>query len=110
VLYEGRQIFFGTWDEALRYFKNLGFERPSRLTAGDFLTALTNPPEARLLMSQDRSRPCPITPEEFAEAWQESTERQKLIQQIDDKRAEFNKLNGLELYREARALEKHSRV
>jgi ABC-type multidrug transport system ATPase subunit len=111
VLYEGRQIFFGTWDDALQYFQNLGFERPSRLTTGDFLTALTNPQEARLLVSHERARSIPVTVEEFVEAWQQSAERQKLLQQIDEKRDEFtHKVKGLDMYRQARALEKHSRV
>ncbi|KAF2276916.1 uncharacterized protein EI97DRAFT_433130 [Westerdykella ornata] len=111
VLYEGRQIFFGTWQDAIRYFHNLGFERPSRLTTGDFLTALTNPQEARLLVSPDWTRPIPITVDEFVEAWQNSAERQKLLSQINDKRDEYlHRTNGLQCYREARALEKHPRV
>lgn len=111
VLYDGRQIFFGTWQDALRYFKNLGFERPSRLTTGDFLTALTNPLEAKLLASPNHRLSVPLSADEFVEAWQNSPERQKLLSQINDKRDEYlHHTKGLQEYREARALEKHPRV
>jgi ATP-binding cassette, subfamily G (WHITE), member 2, PDR len=110
VLYEGRQIFFGTWTDALEYFQGLGFERPSRLTTGDFLTALTNPDEARLLVRQDRKGKVPVTAEDFASAWRASIERQKVLQQISHLRDQFVSSNGLDTYRQARASEKHSGV
>jgi len=110
VLYEGRQIFFGTWSDALEYFHGLGYERPSRLTTGDYLTALTSPFEASQLVRPDHHGPRPVTSEEFASAWQQSKERQQLLQQVIRLQDEFRDLQGLDQYRQARNLEKHSNV
>jgi ABC-type multidrug transport system ATPase subunit len=111
VLYEGRQIFFGTWADAFDYFQGLGFEKPSRLSIGDFLTALTNPQESRQFVPIERTRTVPVTADDFAEAWQQSIERQKMLQHISNLRDEFrDRTNGLESYRQARDLEKHQGV
>ncbi|KAK5632796.1 hypothetical protein RRF57_008510 [Xylaria bambusicola] len=45
LLYEGRQIYFGEVESAMRYFDELGFENPTRATIADFLTSVTNPVE-----------------------------------------------------------------
>ncbi len=111
VLYEGRQIFFGSWQSAEEYFYGLGFQRPSRLTTGDFLTALTNPAEARLLVRPGYDSRVPSSADEFAAAWQQSIERSQTFQYISRLRDEFTGgLDGLNEYRNARSLEKHSGV
>jgi ATP-binding cassette subfamily G (WHITE) protein 2 (PDR) len=111
VLYEGRQIFFGSWPSAEDYFYGLGFERPSRLTTGDFLTALTNPVEARQLIRPGYATRVPVTADDFGSAWQQSIERQKVLQHISRLRAQFiSNYGGINEYRNARSLEKHPGV
>ncbi|KAF1820072.1 ATP-binding cassette multidrug transporter [Dissoconium aciculare CBS 342.82] len=89
VLYEGRQIYFGTTTHARRYFENLGFVCPDRQTTADFLTSMTSSQE-RVVKEGFENR-VPRTPDEFAQAWKESKEREHLLKQIDayDKRFPF---------------------
>ena len=82
ILYEGRQIYFGDIHAAKTFFINLGFECPSRQTTADFLTSLTNPAE-RVVCRGFRGK-IPSTPDEFAAAWQESEDRKRLLQEIDE--------------------------
>ena len=49
LLYEGRQIYFGTTASAKTYFTNLGFVCPERSTTADFLCSLTNPLERKMI-------------------------------------------------------------
>lgn len=108
LLYEGRQIFFGSWTDGLEYFHGLGFEYPAHLTTGDYLTALTQPSQARGLVRSNFSGSVPISADEFASRWKQSFERQKLLQQISHMRDSFNQnVNGLRNYRETRSLERH---
>lgn len=39
VLYEGREIYFGSCRDAKAYFEDMGWECPQRQTTGDFLTS-----------------------------------------------------------------------
>jgi len=45
VLYEGREIFFGSTSTAKQYFESMGYICPERQTTGDFLTSVTIPRE-----------------------------------------------------------------
>lgn len=83
VLYEGQQIFFGTWTQGQAYFESMGFRRPHKMTAGDFFTALTNPKEARSLVRDGYGNTVPSTAEDFAYLWHRSHERTQLIQEIN---------------------------
>lgn len=60
----------------------MGFECPSRQSTPDFLTSMTSSRE-RIVRSQFEGR-VPRTPDEFASAWKDSLEYQKLLNQIDD--------------------------
>ena len=82
VLYEGRQIFFGRADEAKQYFIDLGFECPPRQTTPDFLTSMTSSIE-RIERPEFKGK-CPRTPDEFAEAWKNSANYQKLQTEIEE--------------------------
>jgi len=81
VLYEGRQIFFGRADEAKQYFIDLGFECPPRQTTPDFLTSMTSPSE-RIVRFGFESK-VPRTPDDFAAAWQSSTQYTALQADIE---------------------------
>lgn len=80
VLYEGRQIYFGHVHEAVSYFNELGFSKPSRATIADFLTSITNPDE-RVIRPGYEHR-APRSPDEFAVRWQQSTEGKALEAEI----------------------------
>ncbi|OJJ32729.1 hypothetical protein ASPWEDRAFT_42743 [Aspergillus wentii DTO 134E9] len=80
LLYEGRQIYYGSAKNAKAYFERQGWICPQRQTTGDFLTSLTNP-------SERQSRPematmVPRTPAEFEARWQQSSEYQYLLKEM----------------------------
>ncbi|KAL1724115.1 ABC-2 type transporter-domain-containing protein [Schizophyllum commune] len=87
LLYEGRQIYFGRTTDAKEFFLKMGFECPERQTTGDFLTSLTNPAERVIRPGFEKS--VPRTPDEFAQRWKESPERQQLLRDIEAYNAEF---------------------
>jgi hypothetical protein len=104
LLYEGRQIYFGSTDAAKNYFLDMGFDCPDRQTTADFLTSLTNPAE-RIIKPGFENR-VPRTPEDFAQAWQRSPERERLLNEIAAFNQEFP-LNGpsLEQFKESKKAE-----
>ena len=81
VLYEGRQIYFGSCKTAGDYFHNMGFARPDRQTVPDFLTSMTSPPERRVREGFEGK--VPRTPDEFAQRWKDSPERATLMKEIE---------------------------
>ncbi|KAL4892530.1 ABC-2 type transporter-domain-containing protein [Aspergillus ambiguus] len=87
VLYEGRQIYFGSASDARRFFIEMGFECPDRQTTADFLTSLTSPSERRARKGFEHL--VPRTPDEFAERWRQSVERKQLLADIEAFRNEF---------------------
>jgi ATP-binding cassette subfamily G (WHITE) protein 2 (PDR) len=87
VLYEGRQIYFGTAADAKRFFVDMGFYCPERQTTADFLTSLTNPAERQV--RPDFEGRVPQTADEFATRWKESPERKALLADIEANQAEY---------------------
>ncbi|OQO05241.1 hypothetical protein B0A48_09008 [Cryoendolithus antarcticus] len=81
VLYEGRQIYFGSTKKARAYFERMGFVCPHRQTDGDFLTSMTSAQE-RVVKSGWENK-VPRTPDDFAARWKASPERTQLVQDID---------------------------
>lgn len=81
VLYQGRQIYFGPAKEARGYFERMGFECPERQTVPDFLTSMTSPLERRVRAGFENT--VPRTPDEFAQVWKLSFERQNLNEEIN---------------------------
>jgi ATP-binding cassette, subfamily G (WHITE), member 2, PDR len=108
VLYEGRQIFFGTVTHAKVYFLNLGFVCPERQTTADFLTSMTSAAE-RMVRSGFENK-VPRTPDEFAKCWKESAEHAELMKEIDQYEKE-HPIGGQDLQRfqESMALQKAKR-
>lgn len=80
LLYEGRQIYFGSTGSAKTYFTNLGFVCPERSTTSDFLCSLTNPLERRIKIGWESK--VPRSSADFALLWRTSQERQKLAEDI----------------------------
>ncbi|GME61260.1 abc transporter cdr4 [Neofusicoccum parvum] len=107
VLYEGRQIFFGSTKRAKSYFEELGFQCPDGATTADFLTSLTHPAEARELIRDGCQDHVPRTPDEFVDIWMKSPDHAKLLDDIDAFDRRFP-LGGeqLDVFRRARQAEK----
>ncbi|KAH6673047.1 ABC-2 type transporter-domain-containing protein [Halenospora varia] len=79
VIYEGRQIYFGSASRAKEYFINLGFECPPRQTTPDFLTSMTFSAERILRLGYHP----PCTPDEFVTAWRNSPDYKALQTEIN---------------------------
>jgi len=82
VLYEGRQIYFGPAGDAKAYFERQGWSCPPRQTAGDFLTAVTNPSERQPKKGMENK--VPRTPQEFEKYWRESPEYKQVLDEIEE--------------------------
>jgi ATP-binding cassette, subfamily G (WHITE), member 2, PDR len=93
VLYEGRQIFFGSTSSAKSYFENLGFICPSRQTTPDFLTSMTAPSERVVKLGWENR--VPRTPDEFSACWKNSQEYQALRADIETYKNSYT-FGGLE--------------
>ena len=87
VLYEGRQIYFGPCSDAVGYFTAMGWNHPSRQTAGDFLTAVTNPQERQAREGMESK--VPRTADEFEDYWKRSPQYEALRQEISQHNKEF---------------------
>ncbi|KAH8664556.1 ABC-2 type transporter-domain-containing protein [Xylariales sp. PMI_506] len=87
VLYEGRQIYFGSAKAAKSYFERQGWECPARQTTGDFLTSVTNPSERVARPGMENQ--VPRTPEEFERRWKQSEEYKLLQNEIQQYEIEF---------------------
>jgi ABC-type multidrug transport system ATPase subunit len=87
VLYEGRQIYFGSCTEAEKYFTRMGWVNPPRQTTGDFLTSITNPQERKA--RSDMEDRVPRTPQEFERYWKRSSEYTALLKEISQYEAEY---------------------
>lgn len=91
VLYEGRQIYFGSTTNARRYFENMGWFNPPRQTDGDFLTSVTNPQERK--PRQGFESKVPRTPDDFEAYWKKSPEYASVLAEISQHEAE-NPIGG----------------
>ncbi|KIY50620.1 ABC transporter Cdr4 [Fistulina hepatica ATCC 64428] len=91
VLYEGREIYFGSTKGAKEFFTSRGFVCAYRQTTGDFLTSLTNPSERVVASGWEGCTP--RTPDEFAQMWHSSPERARLLAEIEEYNA-ANPING----------------
>jgi len=100
VIYEGRQIFFGRATEARAYFEDLGFECPPRQTTADFLTSMTSPVERKARHGCEDA--VPQTPDQFAERWRTSKQRQILLREIEGYSDAHPAAERLEEYKQSR--------
>ncbi|KAL8835182.1 MAG: hypothetical protein Q9170_003428 [Blastenia crenularia] len=87
VLYEGREIYFGSTRVAKVYFTELGFVCSDRSTTADFLCSVTNPSE-RVIQEGYEDR-VPRTAAEFARTWERSPAREKLVAEIEAYRVQY---------------------
>lgn len=87
VLYEGREIYFGSTTAAKAYFTELGFFCSSRSTTADFLCSVTNPSER--VVQEGYEYRVPRTAAEFASAWECSPARAKLVAEIQHYQVQY---------------------
>ncbi|CAG7943670.1 unnamed protein product [Penicillium salamii] len=105
VLYEGRQIYFGSAADARRFFTEMGFDCPDRQTTADFLTSLTSPTERVVCPGFEHC--VPRTPDEFAERWKASLDRTKLLAEIKaNELSDFASDKRLEQFKQSCEMEK----
>ncbi|RMJ21434.1 ABC transporter [Aspergillus sp. HF37] len=112
VLYEGRQIYYGSARAAKAFFERQGWYCPPRQTTGDFLTSVTNPVERRPRSGMEAQ--VPRTPDEFEAYWHNSPEYQGLQSEmaahhgsatsnVDEKLREFQQQKRQEQAQHTRA-------
>ncbi|KAI0752733.1 pleiotropic drug resistance ABC transporter [Daedaleopsis nitida] len=87
VIYEGRQVYFGSANQARQYFIDMGYEPANRQTTADFLVAVTDP-NGRIVRKGYENR-VPRTASEFVEYFQKSQFARANHEDIDAYRAEF---------------------
>ncbi|CAN8098219.1 unnamed protein product [Discula destructiva] len=87
VLYEGKQIYFGSTKDARAFFERQGWTCPARQTTGDFLTSITNPSERRARPGMEEK--VPRTPDDFQRYWRASAEYQALLKDIEAHTQEY---------------------
>lgn len=82
VMDEGQCCYFGPAEEAVKYFKNLGFKQPERWTSADFLTSVTDEHERQIESGMEKQ--IPRTPHQFAEAFSGSDRAQRNLDEIEE--------------------------
>ncbi|KAI9889804.1 MAG: hypothetical protein M1814_004906 [Vezdaea aestivalis] len=98
LIHEGRCAYFGSADDAKKYFTSLGFHCPPRWTTADFLTSVTDKHERQI--SEGWEDRIPRSAEEFETAFKNSESSKKSLSDI----AEFE----THLDEQRRAREAHS--
>lgn len=79
---QGQCLYFGTADDAKRYFLDLGFDCPPRWTTADFLTSVTDPHERSVRPGwEDR---IPRSAEDFAAIYRRSDAYQRNLADMAD--------------------------
>lgn len=82
VIYKGRQIYWGPAKDGVAYFEKMGYMKPNRMTAPEFLTAVTSPSSRQIRPGFEGK--VPDSADDFEHYWVSSPEYQKLLGQYDD--------------------------
>lgn len=101
VLYEGKQIFFGSVKSAKEYFVDMGWDCPTRQTTGDFLTSVTNYQTRQPRPGYDQR--VPRTPSEFEQYWRGSGIYRALLVEIEQHENEILKDDSAAGFKASRA-------
>lgn len=100
VLYEGREIYFGSTSAAKTYFEEMGWYCPPRLTTGDFLTAVTNHLTRKPRKGYERR--VPRTPADFEKYWHASRVYKELQKEIEQHERETSSKAAAAKFKELR--------
>lgn len=77
----GRCAYFGHTEDAVKYFQDLGFERPDRWTSADFLTSVTDKHERHIREGwEDR---IPRSADAFGDIFLNSKQHQRNLAEIE---------------------------
>ncbi|ELU36663.1 ABC drug exporter AtrF [Rhizoctonia solani AG-1 IA] len=85
---EGRQVYFGPAKEARAYMLSLGFRNMPRQTTADYLTGCTDPNE-RAFADGRSAADVPSTPDQLAQAFQQSKYWSRLVAERQTMQAEW---------------------
>jgi hypothetical protein len=78
----GECCYFGPAEDAVKYFKGLGFEQPARWTSADFLTSVTDEHERHVKEGWEKR--IPRTPQQFAEFFRNSDRAKRNFEEIEE--------------------------
>jgi energy-coupling factor transporter ATP-binding protein EcfA2 len=78
----GECCYFGPAEEAVRYFKSLGFAQPERWTSADFITSVADKHERHIQDGYEKK--IPRTPKQFAEAFRNSEQAKNNLAEIEE--------------------------
>ncbi|AOA65255.1 Plasma membrane ATP-binding cassette (ABC) transporter [Komagataella phaffii CBS 7435] len=81
VLYNGKQVYFGPAEKARKYFEDMGWYKPPRMTTPEFLTAVTDP-SGRFIREGFKNK-VPENSEDFEQYWLNSPEYQECLRSHD---------------------------
>lgn len=86
----GECCYFGPAEEAVGYFKSLGFEQPERWTSADFITSVADEHERHIQKGYEKK--IPRTPKQFAEAFRNSKHAENNLAEIEEFERESQRL------------------
>ena len=82
LIHEGQCCYFGPVDNAVKYFKRLGFVQPDRWTSADFITSVTDENERHVKEGwEDR---IPRSGAQFAKMFADSKQHQNNLAEIEE--------------------------
>lgn len=82
VLNAGHVVYFGRADQAVQYFVDMGFEQFEHQTSADFLVAVTDANARKIRPGYEQK--VPITAEQMAEYWNQSSQGHQAVSEADD--------------------------
>ena len=90
LIHEGQCCYFGPADNAVKYFKGLGFVQPDRWTSADFITSVTDDNERQIKEGwEDR---VPRSGAQFAKMFADSKSYQDNLAEIEEFERETKRL------------------
>ncbi|KAL5461712.1 hypothetical protein PMIN06_002006 [Paraphaeosphaeria minitans] len=90
LIHEGHCCYFGPAQNAVRYFKRLGFAKPDRWTSADFITSVVDDNERHIKEGwEDR---IPRSGAQFAKMFAESKQHQNNLAEIEEFKRETERL------------------
>ncbi|GAA5983374.1 hypothetical protein JCM10908_000258 [Rhodotorula pacifica] len=104
VIMEGQCIYYGPQTEAVKYFKDMGYEPQDRQTSADFLVAVTDP-KGRFVRDGFEGR-VPQTAQEFVAYWKKSELCKKNEHEVEEQLRAHGSADGqakMERFRESAA-------
>ncbi|CAC9892285.1 unnamed protein product [Aureobasidium pullulans] len=90
LLHEGKCCYFGHTEDAVEYFKELGFVQPDRWTSADFITSVTDEHERHVKDGWEDK--IPRSGEDFDRIFQQSEQKKRNLKEIEEFEGETQKL------------------